>query len=413
MRLFRVIMAGLFAAGLAGGLAAQTAAPAGDAMPGVFRAGAVAAAGRIEDFRLMQTQDGAAYLFVIEDGRLRVFRGGGSGGFAEFSPDPALPPLNGGVRDLRLFDEPPLQYAAFIARGEDGEGIYVLGIDLEGALRYYPAPELRGFAGITEYRLAASVYSGAAVYVLAEGQLSCIANFCAGEDSEEAPVRQLISRSGERIDSPGGAFEVLREAAYPLGRGWITAAQEGGRELSFFALGEDLLLRREAAGFFEGEISVEAGIDGEGMSYFAVAHGEDFSLYRGDGGAFRREQNPSLAGWNGGEAAAQKPAEWLSTWLLLCAWGFEPARACYLIPQTGELAAGIHRGGNFEILRRQNLEEAAGLIPGGEAEYRKSPVVNRMLYLAALRGEQIELYRVTAPGTPLPGGTEAGAGGQS
>jgi hypothetical protein len=369
-------------------------------MPGLYPAGLVAAAGRVEDFGLMQTHDGKAYLFVLEEGRLRVFRGGGEGGFEEFAPE--LPPLAGDVRGLQLFDAPPLQYAAFIVREESGEGVYVLGIDFTGELRPYPAPGLRGFAAITEYRLTASVYSGAAVYVLAGGQLSCTANFCAGG----APVRQMITGGGERIDVPGGGFDLLREEAYPLGRGWLAVPRGEGRDLSFFTLGEDLLLRREGAGFFEGDFFVDAGVDAEGMSYFAVVHGDDFSLYRGDGGAFRREQNPPDADSGGGEVAGGEEGEAVP----LCAWGFEPSRACYLIPRTGELAAGLYREGRFEVLERRFLEEApeepaaAGSVPA--AEYRKSLALNGTLYLAARRGEGIRLYRITAPGWALRGEPE-------
>jgi hypothetical protein len=186
---------------------------------------------------------------------------------------------------------------------------------------------------------------------------------------------------------------VFRETAYPLGRGWFAVPRNGGQELCFFTLGEDLLLRREQAGFFEGALLVEAGIDGEGKSYFAVNHGDGFSLYRGDGGAFLREQISS-----GDEPEGGGEADYPEDWIPLFTWGFDPVNTCFLLPATGELAAGHLRTGFFEVRERRALAGAgAETGTGADARYRKSLAVNGTLHAAVLAEGEIILYRILSP----------------
>jgi hypothetical protein len=396
----RKFVCGLWLAAVcAGELSAEPAAPV------ISRTAVVHASGRVDDFRVMQSPEGAVYLFLIDDGQLRILRGDGDGEFAAFWPEGLPAEAGGGARDLRLFEFPPLQYAAFVGREGPSEAIYVLGLDFMGDLRWYPAPELRGFAGVAGYRLTASPHSGAAVFVLADGQLRYSAAIGA---EDRMPLLRLITNSNERIDADAvnGGFEVLRETAYPLGRGWFTVPGNGGQELSFFTLGEDLLLRRDRIGFFAGDLQVDAGIDGEGKSYFALVHGEDVAFYRGDGGAFLREQNPAAMGGgfagsggdggDAGDAGGEEPPE--AGWLLLFAVVADPVTAWYLDPASGELAAGEYRAGIFDVRERRRFEppEAA---PPGTARYRASRAINGKLYVGVHAGEEIAIYRFLMPGT--------------
>jgi hypothetical protein len=263
-----------------------TALFGGDTSPAFYPAGVFPAPGTITELKVLQDGLGNVYVLYAGDGRFRALKADGRGALEPYQVE-GLDPGIYGVRQLELSGFGIGQYAAFVGSLNGSEGVFVLGLDFSGALRYYPVPELRGLGEVSKYFIAASSSKGAAVFVLSGGKLSCTAGI--GETGG-LPVFVPVTSGGERIEDVSG-FDVMADFRYPLGRGWFTVNQGEKREAVIFALDGNFLLHRKSTGSYAGGLSLVNSISIKGDSVIMLVNEKHVEVYESKGTEFLRSRS--------------------------------------------------------------------------------------------------------------------------
>jgi hypothetical protein len=257
-----------------------------DVSPAFYPAGVFPAAGGITELRVLHDGLGNVYVLYVEDGRFRALKADGRGALEPYRVE-GLDPDIYGVRRLELSGFGIGRYAAFAGTRNGSEGVFVLGLDFQGALRYYPVPEIQGLDGVSEYFIAASPSGGAAVFVLSGGRLSCAAGI---GGTGGAPVYVPVTGGGERIED-ADSLDMMADFRYPLGRGWFIMNRGEKREAVIFSLDGNFLVRRESLGSYAGRISLRNSMNIEGDSIVTLVNEKHVELYKSDGSGFLRAQS--------------------------------------------------------------------------------------------------------------------------
>jgi hypothetical protein len=257
-----------------------------DSAPAFYPAGAFPAPGGISGLKVLQDGLGNVYVLYAEDGSFRALKADGRGALEPYQVE-GLDPGIYGIRQLGLSVFGLGQYAAFIGAQNGSEGVFVLGLDFAGTLRYYPVPEMRGRGKVSGYFIAASPLKGAAVFVLSGGKLSCTAGI--GRPGG-LPVYVPITGGGERIEDAGG-FDMMADFHYPLGRGWFTVNRGEKREAVIFSLENNFLVHRKSVGSYTGKIGLQNSVNMEGGSVITLVNEKHVELYESDGSGFLRKQS--------------------------------------------------------------------------------------------------------------------------
>ena len=257
-----------------------------DTVPAFYSAGVFPAAGSINELKVLHDGLGNVYVLYVEDGRFRALKADGQG-----APEPyqveGLDPDIYGVRQLELSGFGIGQYAAFVGTRNGSEGVFVLGLDFSGTLRYYPVPEIQGLGGVSKYIITASPSKGAVVFVLSGGKLNCTAGI---GGVSGLPVYIPITGGGERIEDADG-FDVMADFRCPLGRGWFTVNRDEKREAVIFSLDGNFLVHRKSIGSYAGEIGLQNSMNIEGDSVITLINEKHVELYELDGSEFLRKQS--------------------------------------------------------------------------------------------------------------------------
>ncbi|MDR2785523.1 MAG: hypothetical protein LBB83_06375 [Treponema sp.] len=257
-----------------------------DSVPAFYPAGVFPASGSVSELKVLHDGLGNVYALYVEDGRFRALKADGRGSLEPYQVE-GLDPDIYDARQLELSVFGTGQYAAFIGSLNGSEGVFVLGLDFAGTLRYYPVPEMRGLGKVSGYFIAASSSKGAAVFVLSGGKLNCIAGI---GGSGGLPVYVPVTGGGERIEG-AGSLDVMADFHYPLGRGWFTLEREGKREAVIFSLDGDFLVHRKSIGSYTGEIGPRNGMNIEGDSIVTFIREKHVEVYESDGAEFLRKQS--------------------------------------------------------------------------------------------------------------------------
>jgi hypothetical protein len=257
-----------------------------DTAPAFYPAGVFPAPGSINELRVLQDGLGNVYVLYAGDGRFRALKADGQGALEPYQVE-GLDPGIYGVRQLELSGFGTGQYAAFIGSLNGSEGIFVLGLDFSGALRYYPVPEIRGLGEVSKYFIAASSSNGAAVFVLSGGKLICTAGI---GGTGGLPVFVPITGGGERIEDVSG-FDVMADFHYPLGRGWFTVNRDEKREAVIFSLDGNFLVHRKSIGSYTGELKLRNSMNIEGDSVVTLVNEKHVEVYESKGSEFLRSRS--------------------------------------------------------------------------------------------------------------------------
>jgi hypothetical protein len=256
-----------------------------DLSPAFYPVGVFPAQGAITGLKVLHDGLGAVYVLYVEDGRFRALKADGQGALEPYQVE-GLDPGIYGVRQLELSAFGIGQYAAFIGSLNGSEGIFVLGLDFLGALRYYPVPEIQGLGKVSKYFITASSSKGAVVFVLSGGKLSCTAGI--GETGR-LPVFVPVTGGGERIEDVSG-LDVLADFRYPLGRGWFTVNRGEKREAVIFSLDGNFLLHRKSTGSFAGGLRLVNSISIKGDSVITLVNEKHVEVYESQGSEFLRSR---------------------------------------------------------------------------------------------------------------------------
>jgi hypothetical protein len=257
-----------------------------DTVPAFYPAGVFPAPGGINELKVLQDGPGNVYVLYAEDGRFRALKADGRGVLEPYQVE-GLDPGIYGVRQLELSGFGISQYAAFIGTQNGSEGVFVLGLDLPGTLRYYPVPETRGLGKVSKYFIAASSSKGAAVFVLSGGKLSCTAGI---GGSGGLPVYTPITGGGEQIED-ADSLDLMADFHYPLGRGWFIVSRGEKREAVIFSLDDNFLVRRKSIGSFADKIGLRNSMNIEGNSIITFIREKHVEVYESRGSEFMRKQS--------------------------------------------------------------------------------------------------------------------------
>ncbi|MDR1352622.1 MAG: hypothetical protein LBK05_04990 [Treponema sp.] len=262
-----------------------------DPGPVFYPAGVFPAPGSIGELKVLQDGLGHVYVLYAEDGRFRALKADGLGALEPYYVEGLGREING-VRQLELSVFGMAQYASFVGSLNGSEGVFVLGLDDQGALRYCPAPEIQALGVVSKYFITASPSKGAAVFVLSGGRLSCAAGI---GGAGGVPVYTMISGGSERIGGPSG-FDVMADFRYPLGRGWFTVDRGEKQEAVIFSLDNDFLVRRKSIGSYTGDLKLRNSMNIEGDSIITVINEKHVEVYESKGSDFLRRRSFNAPG---------------------------------------------------------------------------------------------------------------------
>jgi hypothetical protein len=257
-----------------------------DTVPAFYPAGVFPAAGGINGLKVLHDGLGNVYVLYVEDGRFRALKADGEG-----APEPyqveGLDPDIYGVRQLELSGFGTGQYAAFVGTRNGSEGVFVLGLDFPGTLRYYPVPEIRDLGGVSKYFIAASPSKGAVVFVLSGEKLNCVAGI---GGTGGVPVYVPITGGSERIED-ADSFDIMADFHYPLGRGWFVLNRDEKREAVIFSLEDNFLVHRESTGSRAGELRPRNSVNIEGDSIVTLIGENHVEVYESNGLSFLHKRS--------------------------------------------------------------------------------------------------------------------------
>jgi hypothetical protein len=256
-----------------------------ESFPVFYPAGGFPAPGRVSGLKVLQDGMGHAYVLYIEDGQFRILKADGRGALEPYQAE-GLDAAIYGARQLELSGFGINQHAAFIGGTNGSEGIFVLGLDSEGALRCYPVPEIQNLGSISRYFITSSSSKGAAVFLLSEGKLSCIAGI---DETGNIPVYHAITGNDEQIEGVNG-LDLMADFRYPLGRGWFTLNRDEKREAVFFSLDNNFLISRKSIGLYEGDLKLLNSMNIDGDSITTLINGAAVEVYEAEGTGFSRKQ---------------------------------------------------------------------------------------------------------------------------
>jgi hypothetical protein len=287
MRIWETVMKGFFRSVFFGFLFLLMAISLGlsgqEAGAVISPAGWFPAEEELRELRVIQAPGGAVYVLRIAGGSFRISRGDGAEVLEDYWPE-GLPEGISHVRDLKLSEFGPVQYAAFVGRespAAESEAVYVLGLDHRGELRYYPRGETRPGMAVSEYRIVCSGDGSAAVYLLAGGRLTGIPGI-GGSDSPG--MIQDLGGSSDPVDR----FDLIWDPRHELGCGWLILSREGEQRIILFLTRNNTLLIREAAGVFDEGTRIHLGMIFDGSPTCTIIRGADFELYQGGVGGINR-----------------------------------------------------------------------------------------------------------------------------
>jgi hypothetical protein len=253
--------------------------------PAFYPAGVFPAVGGITELRVLHDGLGNVYVLYVEDGRFRALKADGEGVLEPYQVE-GLDPGIYGVRQLELSGFGS-QYAAFVGTRNGGEGIFVLGLDFQGTLLYYPVPEMQNLGEVSEYFIAASSSKGAAVFVLSGGKLNCAAGI---GKTDGVPVYVPVTGGGERIED-ADSLDLTADFRYPLGRGWFIVNRDEKREAVIFSLDGNFLVYRKSIGSYAGGIGLRNSVNVEGDSIVTLIREKHVEVYESKGSDFLRRQS--------------------------------------------------------------------------------------------------------------------------
>jgi hypothetical protein len=226
----------------------------------------------LSELGLIHDGSGGVYILCIAGGEVTIVRRGVDGAFEPYHPA-GFP---GGLRDarqLRLNDSGPVQYAAFIGAENGIEALYVLGLDDQAELSYYPLAETKTAASISRYALTVTEDGAAAVFALSEGRLYLVSGI---GRAGGIPAALRISSTGDTV----GDFGITGDYRQRHIGGWYTNVREGKTEVNLFLRLGNALLLRKPLGSYTGLVRVRGGMTMSGETTVKLINGNRVALYR-------------------------------------------------------------------------------------------------------------------------------------
>jgi hypothetical protein len=234
-------------------------------------AGSFSVSGDLTGLEVIHDGSGTVYVFAQSGGAIVIARKQGAAGLLPCEVE-GFPRAVEKVRQLRLCETGPAQYAAFIGSENGQEGLYMLGLDDEGGLVCYPLPESRTSFPIDSYAIRVSAGGSASVFVLSGGTLRLIGG--AGPGGLRT-VRD-ISSAGERVLD----FAVTGDPRRRRTSGWYRFSRGGKNEISLFLELENSLIQRRSLGAYTESARIRSGMTMGGETTTLIMEGKRVELYR-------------------------------------------------------------------------------------------------------------------------------------
>ncbi|MDR1949822.1 MAG: hypothetical protein LBQ38_10560 [Spirochaetaceae bacterium] len=240
--------------------------------------------GTIDEFEVVQELQGGVYVLYIADGQFSVIRGDRDGNFDSYE----VPGLEAGFQNPRnLSVNPPgfTEYAAFMADKMGARRIYIFRVDHFGNLFCADLLEAGGSDQQIGFTLGESYTELCNVYIAADGVLSY---FSGAGSGDRQPIREGLSRYGERVDRYG----IIKKPDANEHYGWYSVVRDAGvRDIVFFLIKDNgLIIRKTLTGYTEqSKITNTVNIYGD-IEYTViddtVIHDQGAVLFKGTGDDF-------------------------------------------------------------------------------------------------------------------------------
>jgi hypothetical protein len=242
--------------------------------------GAAPAAEPVTELRVINDLNGGAYVLSIAGDAFTVIRGRTEGDFGPYEirdfPETALK-----ARNVQISAAGPIQYAAFIGGEGLSESIYVLGLDPQGELVYYPVPETRAAGPISEFIITSPYDGSAEIYLLGDGRLSCVTGI---GRQDKVQVYQHISLNGETVETFGIIGDIRQGPRY----GWYRVRSGENKEVILFSISGNGVLKRERLGIYSGDVMVSPGMAFDRTILLTLIHKNHVEVFRETGAGFLR-----------------------------------------------------------------------------------------------------------------------------